>query len=119
VSADSKRGAWVDKHTKEERNWRIVDEVMAVAREVDRSAAQVALNWLAQKPGVTSPLVGARTLDQLKDNIAALEFTLSPSHMQRLDQVSARPPAEQPFPASFIAARDYTVGLTKVATRYN
>jgi aryl-alcohol dehydrogenase-like predicted oxidoreductase len=90
-----------------------------VAKEVDRSAAQVALNWLAQKPGVTSPLVGARTLDQLKDNIAALEFTLSPDHMQRLDQVSARPPAEQPFPASFIAARDYTVGLTKVATRYN
>ncbi len=108
----------MERHFTEERNWKILDEVLAVAKEIDRPAAQVALNWLAQKPGVTSPLVGARTLDQLKENIAALEFTLSPSHMQRLDQVSERPISEQPFPRNFITTMDATVGSTKVDRRY-
>ncbi|ELR21933.1 oxidoreductase, putative [Acanthamoeba castellanii str. Neff] len=115
---DTKRGEFLERHFSEERNWKIVDEVVAVAKEIDRPAAQVALNWLAQKPGVTSPLVGARTLDQLKENIAALEFTLSPDHMQRLDQVSERPIAQQPFPRNFIATMDMTVGSTKVDRRY-
>jgi aryl-alcohol dehydrogenase-like predicted oxidoreductase len=82
-----KRGSFVERHYAEERNWKILDEVIAVADEVKRLPVQVALNWLSQKPGVTSPLVGARTVDQLKENIAALDFKLTPQQMARLDQV--------------------------------
>jgi aryl-alcohol dehydrogenase-like predicted oxidoreductase len=114
-----KRGSFVERHYAEERNWKILDEVIAVADEAKRSPVQVALNWLSQKPGVTSPLVGARTVDQLKENIAALDFKLTPQQMARLDQVSDRPPSEQPFPRNFIAgAVDFTVGATKVERRY-
>jgi aryl-alcohol dehydrogenase-like predicted oxidoreductase len=86
----------VERHFKDERNWKILDEVIAVADEVKRPPVQVALNWLSQKPGVTSPLVGARTVDQLKENIAALDFKLTPLQMARLDQV--RLPSSRPLP---------------------
>ena len=67
---------------------------------------------------MTSTLVGARTLDQLQENIAALDFKLTPDQMNRLDTVSQRPASELPFPKSFIGQTDFTVGGTKVDRRY-
>ncbi|CAG8843380.1 42353_t:CDS:2, partial [Gigaspora margarita] len=58
----------------------------------------VALNWMSQKPGITAPLVGARTKAQLVENLKALEFKLTPEQMARLDAVSA--PNDIPFPYS-------------------
>ncbi|KAF9369888.1 hypothetical protein CPB97_003217 [Podila verticillata] len=78
------------------KNWRIVDEVKAIAAEVGKTPAQVALNWTMQKPGITSPLLGVRTMEQLEDNLGALEFTLSGEQMARLNAVSD--PASWPFP---------------------
>jgi aryl-alcohol dehydrogenase-like predicted oxidoreductase len=72
-----------------ERNWRIVDELLAVAREVERPPAQVALNWVARRPGVASPIVGATKVQQLEDNLAALQFTLPAAAVARLDAVGA------------------------------
>jgi aryl-alcohol dehydrogenase-like predicted oxidoreductase len=87
TTSPGKRGVLVERNFKDERNWKILDEVIAVADEVKRPPVQVALNWLSQKPGVTSSLVGARTVDQLKENIAALDFKLTPQQMARLDHV--------------------------------
>ena len=71
-----------------EQNLRIADEVIRVASEVGRSPAQVAINWVCSQPDVTSPIVGARTLQQLEDNLAALDFTLDDEHSSALDVAS-------------------------------
>ncbi|WP_445681822.1 aldo/keto reductase [Radicibacter daui] len=84
-----------------ERNWRIVAELEQVANEVGRSMAQVALNWIAGRPGVASTIIGATRPEQLKDNLAALDFTLPAELRARLDAVSA--PAV-PFPYSFFGS---------------
>ncbi|CAG8456165.1 3947_t:CDS:10 [Dentiscutata heterogama] len=91
-----------------ERNWEILDEVKAIASEINRSPVQVALNWVSQKPGVTSPLIGARTKAQLVENLKALEFKLTPEQLARLDAVSA--PKDIPFPYSFFAQTNQFIG---------
>jgi aryl-alcohol dehydrogenase-like predicted oxidoreductase len=68
---------------------RVVEEVVKIAKEVGRSPAQVALAWLMQKPGVTSPIIGGRKASHLDDNIAALSLDLPADAMKRLDAVSA------------------------------
>lgn len=70
--------------------------MQAIAAEVDRTAAQVALNWITRRPGVTSTLIGARTVEQLDANLAALDFDLSEAQRARLDEVSA-PPRVHPY----------------------
>ncbi|RQP24349.1 aldo/keto reductase [Piscinibacter terrae] len=81
-----------------ERNWRIVEALEDVANEVDRPMAQVALNWVANRPGVASVIVGASKPEQLDVNLKALDFTLPPALVQRLDEASAAP---VPFPYYF------------------
>ena len=81
-----------------ERNWAIVDALEQVAREVDRPAAQVALNWVANRPGVASVIVGASKPEQLAVNLGALDFVLPPELATRLDEAS-RPVT--PFPYYF------------------
>lgn len=73
---------------KSERNLRIAAEVVAVAEEIGRSPAQVALAWIRQKSPRMIPIIGARKLDQLKDNMAVVDLTLDDAHMKRLDDVS-------------------------------
>jgi aryl-alcohol dehydrogenase-like predicted oxidoreductase len=72
-----------------ERNWEIVDVVTQVAQACGESAAKVALAWVMQKPGVASTLMGVSKVEQLRDNIAALELRLSAAHLAALDKVSA------------------------------
>jgi aryl-alcohol dehydrogenase-like predicted oxidoreductase len=72
-----------------ERNFRIVETLLAVAKEVGRSPAQVAINWITRRPGVTSTILGATRLEQLEDNLQALEFDLPPGLSRRLEEVSA------------------------------
>ncbi|HEY9104351.1 aldo/keto reductase [Chitinimonas sp.] len=81
-----------------ERNWRIVAELEKVANEIDRPMAQVALNWVANRPGVASVIVGASKPEQLAVNLGALDFVLPPELISRLDAVSA---PETPFPYYF------------------
>lgn len=85
-----------------DRNWDILDALKAVASELDRSPAQVALAWTLARPGVASTLIGASKVAQLETNIAATEISLSSDQMQRLDQASAPTPGfsaalAQPF----------------------
>ncbi|MEL6318061.1 MAG: aldo/keto reductase [Pseudomonadota bacterium] len=81
-----------------ERNWAIVAELEAVTEQLGRSMAQVAVNWVANRPGVASVLVGATKLRQLEDNLGALDFELPAELRERLDRASAAP---KRFPYSF------------------
>ena len=76
-----------------DRNWDILDVLKAVAAEVDRPVAQVALAWTLARPGVGSTLVGASKLSQLESNIAATDIDLSPEQMKRLDDASVPAPS--------------------------
>ncbi|RGB35835.1 aldo/keto reductase [Rhizophagus diaphanus] len=98
----------VANHSKVEKNWKILDEVIAVSKEIDRSPVQIATNWVLQKPGITSSLIGARTVSQLEENLKSLEFKLTPEHMKRLDDVSQ--PDDFPFPYSFTDQFDKYIG---------
>ncbi len=71
-----------------ERTWNVLDALAAVSASVDKSCAQVALNWLLQRPGVTAPIIGARNLSQLEDNLGSTGWSLEPEHIERLERAS-------------------------------
>ncbi|NLV05624.1 aldo/keto reductase [Haloarcula rubripromontorii] len=72
-----------------ERGWHVLDELRAVADELDATPAQVALRWLIEQPDITCvPIVGARTVDQLDENVGATDISLSDEQFNRI--VSAR-----------------------------
>ena len=81
-----------------DRNWAIVAELEQVSATLGKSMAQVALNWVATQPGVASTIIGATRLEQLKDNLGALDFEIPAELRLRLDAAS-RPAT--PFPYSF------------------
>lgn len=83
----------------QEKQLAIAAEVIRVADELGRTPAQVALNWVRQGPGVIVPLVGARTREQLDDNLQCLDFELAPEVKARLDDASR---IELGFPHDFL-----------------
>lgn len=78
-----------------ERTWRVIDALEAVAREVGCAPAPVALRWLLQKPGVTAPVIGARTPAQLEECLRATAIALTEDQMARLDRAGDVDP---PYP---------------------
>jgi len=72
----------------QERTDRIVAAVNSVSAETDRSMAQVALAWLSTRPVPIIPIIGARKLSQLEDNLASFDLTLSPQQVKTLDEAS-------------------------------
>jgi aryl-alcohol dehydrogenase-like predicted oxidoreductase len=66
----------------------IVREVVTIAQEIGRSPAQVAISWVREQPGPVIPLIAARTEEQFRDNLAAIEVHLSQQHLDRLDAIS-------------------------------
>ncbi len=82
-----------------ERTWNILDVLLATAQEVGKTPAQVALNWVLQRPEVTAPIIGARTMEQLESNLGASGWALSQEQMARLTQASE--PA-RPYPYDFV-----------------
>jgi aryl-alcohol dehydrogenase-like predicted oxidoreductase len=77
----------------EERLFRIVEALDGVAAETGRTIPQVALNWLLQRPTVSSVIIGARNEEQLVQNIGAVGWQLTPEQIAALDQASDVPPA--------------------------
>lgn len=75
-----------------DRNWAVLDVLRAVAAEVERPAAQVALAWVMARPGVAATILGASRPSQVDDNVAAADIRLSGDQVTRLDEVSATPP---------------------------
>ena len=79
----------------EERLYRIVDALDEVAAEIDKTIPQIALNWLLQKPTVSTVLIGARNEEQLRQNIGAVGWNLTKEHIAKLDTASYLTP---PYP---------------------
>jgi aryl-alcohol dehydrogenase-like predicted oxidoreductase len=80
-----------------EHTWRVVEAVRSVADKRGVSAAVAALAWLADRPAVTSVILGARTLDQLDDNLAAAGVHLTAEETEVLSEASAPPVADYPY----------------------
>jgi aryl-alcohol dehydrogenase-like predicted oxidoreductase len=80
-----------------EETLEIAGVVKAVAGEMNRPPAQIALAWTLRHPAVASPIIGARTVEQLKDNLACLQIEFSDEQAARLDSASAIDPG---FPQS-------------------
>ena len=82
----------------EERLYRVIDVLDALAGETDKAVPQIALNWLIQRPTVSSVIIGARNEAQLRQNLGAVGWTLTPDQIARLDAASAVMPPYPHFP---------------------
>jgi aryl-alcohol dehydrogenase-like predicted oxidoreductase len=98
-----------------ERNLRIAATVKAIAQEMSRTPAQVALAWTLHHPAVVSPIIGARTVEQLEDNLACLQITFSDGQLARLDEASR---IDMGFPHSLLSSQsmDHMFGYVTIAT---
>src|SRR3954451_913684 len=86
-----------DRRSTVQRTWDVIEAVEAVAAERGVTMAQVALAWLADRPCVPSVILGARTLEQLADNLGAAGLHLSAEETARLDAASDPAPADYPY----------------------
>ncbi|QSX76507.1 aldo/keto reductase [Lysobacter arenosi] len=85
LSATADYGPPVD----EERLYRVVDALDAIAAETGKTVPQIALNWLLQRPTVSTVVIGARTEEQLRQNLGAVGWSLTPEQVASLDEASA------------------------------
>jgi aryl-alcohol dehydrogenase-like predicted oxidoreductase len=95
------RGDWVTSELND-KTYTVIDELVKIARELESTPSRVALSWVQSRPGVASTIIGARTLKQLEDNLAALDTKLKKEHEERLDSLTV--PALN-FPHDFINSR--------------
>jgi len=89
------RGDWVTKQLSE-RAYAVCDALHSFGKQINASPAQLALAWVQSRAGVTSTIIGARTTDQLMENLKAFEVHLAPEHMAKLDELT-RPVFHFPF----------------------
>ncbi len=75
----------------DEQLYRVVDTLDEIARETGKSVAQIAINWVLQRPSIATVIIGARDEAQLKQNLGATGWNLTASQVARLDAVSAKP----------------------------
>jgi aryl-alcohol dehydrogenase-like predicted oxidoreductase len=80
-----------------ERTWDVIDAVREVAEKHGTSMAQVALAWLVDRPTVSSVILGARTVEQLNDNLGAADLHLTADETRRLDAASDPFPVDYPY----------------------
>ncbi len=88
-----------------ERTWDVVDAVQQIAQDRGVSMAEVALAWVTDRPGVTSTILGARTLEQLQTNLKAADLHLDAAEAAALDQASDLRAADYPYGEMGIAQR--------------
>ncbi len=78
-----------EEYADSDRNWATIDTVVRIAKQIGATPAQVALSWIADRPGVVAPIFGARTVDHLRSNLGAAELTLDQDATDALEKVSA------------------------------
>jgi aryl-alcohol dehydrogenase (NADP+) len=88
-----------EEYADSDRNWATIDAVVGIAGKIGATPAQVALSWIADRPGVVAPIVGARTVEHLRSNLAAADLTLDPETTEALEKVSAPQPGGYPYGA--------------------
>ncbi len=89
---DSRRSSFDFPIVDKERTWRILDVLRPIAKSHNTNVATIALDWVLAKPFVTSVIIGAKRVDQLQENLAAVDVQLSEEEIKQLDEVSALPP---------------------------
>ena len=82
-----------------ELTWRVIDNLIEIGKNRGKTPAQIALNWILQQPGITAPILGARSLEQLKENLGCIGWQLSEEEMNKLKKASDIP---LPYPYRFI-----------------
>ena len=92
------RGARVTNYL-DDRTFDLLDVMARIAKQHETTVARVALSWVQGRPGVTSTIIGARTLDQLDDNLGALDVQLTAEQVAELDELTA---PQLPFPANML-----------------
>jgi aryl-alcohol dehydrogenase-like predicted oxidoreductase len=98
LGEDPERGVEAyDRRSTVQRTWDVIDAVEAIATARGVSMAQIALAWLADRPLVTSVILGARTVEQLQDNLGAAGLHLDAEETERLDAASDPAPADYPY----------------------
>ncbi|WP_437947228.1 aldo/keto reductase [Sorangium sp. So ce296] len=90
----------------EEYLYRVVDALDEVAKETGKTVPQVAINWLLQRPSVANVIIGARNEEQLRQNLGAVGWTLTPAQIARLDAASKTPLAYPYFHQTGFAERN-------------
>jgi aryl-alcohol dehydrogenase-like predicted oxidoreductase len=88
-----------------QRTWDVIAALTEVAAGRSASPAQVALSWLADRPAVTSVILGARTIEQLEDNLGSAGTHLSPEETELLDRASAPGTPDYPYGPGGISQR--------------
>ncbi len=106
----SDRGDWTNAHLNED-TFALVDVLIDSAKKIDTTPARLAIRWVQDRPGVTSTIIGARTPEQLDDNLAALDVTIPAEVVRALDEAST---PTLPFPVDFLGAMSgfYGAGTT-------
>src|SRR5580704_8353222 len=89
---DSRRSSFDFPIVDKERTWRILDVLQPIANAHETNVATIALAWILAKPFVTSVIIGAKRVDQLQQNLSAVDLQLNQEEIQKLDEVSALPP---------------------------
>jgi aryl-alcohol dehydrogenase-like predicted oxidoreductase len=106
---DPERGVEAyEPRSRRERTWAVIDAVREIAEQRGASMAQVALGWLVDRPTVSSVILGARTVEQLDDNLGAAGLHLSAAETERLDTASDPQPADYPYGAAGVDQRSRT-----------
>lgn len=90
--------------------WDVIGAVQDIAEARGATMAQVALAWVAAQPAVTSVILGARTTDQLKDNLGAAELALTPEEIDSLTTVSKPDMSDYPYGEGGIGQRNRNIG---------
>jgi aryl-alcohol dehydrogenase (NADP+) len=106
LGENPKRGmeAW-EKRNADPRTWEVIDAVAEVAAAHGATSSQVALAWLLTRPAVTSVILGARTVDQLADNLGAGDVELTAEEVRMLDDVSSPRTEDYPYGAPAVEQR--------------
>jgi aryl-alcohol dehydrogenase-like predicted oxidoreductase len=85
---DSPRKQGIETRYFNDKNWAILDKVTEIAKNHDMKVSQVALAWLMSKDFITAPIIGANSVEQLEENLGALELKLNEDELKQLDEVS-------------------------------
>ena len=89
IAGDSRRDAFDFPPINKEKAYDVIDVMAVIAKQHDVSVATVALNWVIKQPGITSTILGAKTMDQLKDNLKAVTLELTDEDLKQLEEASA------------------------------
>lgn len=94
----AENGGWSESWTNYNNNftWNLLKVFLKLAEEIEKTPAQVALNWLINRPGVTSTIIGVNKTKQLDDNLKTINWSLDENQIQRLNEISNLPPPRYP-----------------------